>query len=455
MVGMMKSWKLLCLFFILSGALSYAQNAPFASISVNKNEVYVGEPIQIVVTAYTPTYFTAPANFENVKISGAFTVFFKSEPTSNTFNRKRFSGIKRTYNVFPYESKNLTIPPFIIHVTTPGPEGGYKGAEMTLRSRERKIAVKDVPDNFKPNEWLVANNLRMSERWSNNTKDVKVGDVISRTVERTVYGTVAELIHPIDWDSLPNVSQYPARSSIENIKADRTISAKRTEGVRYLFEKEGIYNIPEKEITWWNPVQNRLYKKTLSGITITVKPNPDLGMITSMKDSLENLNQSLLKEQTKVEEEKKELSILGLSLRDFLIALAVALVALSYLIKILKITYQKYKVKRAHFLQSEPYFFMRFLKNISTQKRDHILNSMYQWIDKLELEQPTMHALNKFIKSKNLKIEIKDIEAQLEANKKSLVLNKKTWIKSRKKYLYKKAHSNVKGDWINPQTLAN
>lgn len=441
--------------FILTGAVAAAQNAPFASISVNKNEVYVGEPIKIVVTAYTPTYFTAPANFENIKIPGAFTVFFKSEPTSNTFNGKRFSGIKKTYNVFPYEAKDLTIPPFNIKVTTPGAEGGYQGIEMTLSTRERKIIVKDVPNNFDENEWLVASNLQLRESWIGNTKEVKVGDVISRNVERTVYGTVAELIHPIVWDSLPNVSMYPTRSNIENIKSETAISAKRTEGVRYLFEKEGTYIIPEKEITWWNPVQNRLYKKTLSGLTIEVKPNPDLGMITSMKDSLDSLNQKIQKEQTQVEEEKKELTILGLSLRDFLIVAVAVIVLLVYLIKYLKKVYSRYKEKKAKFLKSEPYYFMKFLKSISSQKTGKILNNMYQWIDKLELEQPTIHSLNDFIQSKSLTKEIKAIESQLEANKKELVLNKKIWIKSRKKYLYKVAHPHVSEDWINPQTLAN
>lgn len=447
--------KLLSIFFILSSNLLFAQNAPFASISVNKSEVYISEPIKITVTVYTPTYFTAPANFENIQIQGAFTVFFKSEPTSKTFNGKQFSGIKKTYNVFPYEAKDLTIPPFNIVITTPGPEGGYKGVEMRLATKERSIKVNDVPNNFDSNEWLVANNLRLSESWQGNTKEVKVGDVISRNVERTVYGTVGELVHPIIWDSIPNTSMYPTRSTIENIKSETAISAKRTEGVRYLFEKEGTYTIPEKEITWWNPVRNRLYKKTLSGLTVTVKPNPDLGMVTSMKDSLDSLNQTLKKEQTTPEEEKEALTILGLSLRDFLIALVVSGFLLYYLVKILSKYYKKYREKRKKFLQSEMYFFMKFLKSISTQETDKILTAMYRWIDKLDLEQPTMHALNEFIHYKSLSKEIDAIETQLKSPNKLLVLNKKIWMKSRTKYNEKKKHPYVSSDWINPQTLEN
>lgn len=449
MVGIKKIAVVFLLMF-LSGISTTMAQSPFASISVNKNSVYVGEPIKVVVTAYTPTYFTAPAKFENIQIKGAFSVFFKANPVSRIINNVRYSGIQRTYNIFPYDEKNVEIPPFEIRIVTPV-DGGYQGVERTVKTKKKIVKVKPVPEGFDKDEWLVASNVRVTENWKGNVKEVKVGDVIEQHIERTAYGTVAELILPIIWDTIPNVSLYPTRSSVENIKSETAISAKRTEGVRYLFEKEGDYIIPEREITWWNPNTNKLYKKTISGLNLKVIPNPDLGMMQSMKDSLDLLNKSLKKEEAPVEEEK-ELTILGMSLKEFLIKLGLLIVLLYYVVKYLKKLIAKISNKREAYLHSEKYFFTEFIKSIASKNHKKILNKMYHWLDNLELESPTMQSLGKYVDDKKLNDEIEKIMHQLESDSKQLKLNAPVWIEARKNYLKQKNKANtiVDSNWINP-----
>lgn len=448
MVKLDKSNIVFFMLFIFGLQAVFAQS-PFASISVNKNSVYVGEPIRIVVTAYTPTYFTQPAKFENIQIKGAFSVFFKANPTSRTINKVRYSGIQRVYNVFPYDDKDVEIPPFVITIVSPQ-DGGYEGVERKIQTKARTIKVKQVPEGFNREDWLVASNLRVVENWRGNIKEVKVGDVIERHVERTAYGTVAELILPIIWDSIPNVSLYPTRSTVENIKSETAISAKRTEGVRYLFEKEGEYSIPERDITWWNPNSNKLYKKTISALNVKVLPNPDLGMMQSMKDSLDLLNQSLKKEDLQSEEEEKELTILGYTLKEFLIRLALVIFILYYAIKFVKRWIKYFNEKRKAYLLSEKYQFGEFLKTISSKNPKKILNKMYYWLDGLEIEAPTMESFAKKVGDEALFLEIKNIEDQLRGNPSQLKLTTKTWIFARKKYLKNQNETILETDWINP-----
>ncbi len=123
-------------------------------------------------------------------------------------------------------------------VETPD-EGAYKGVKRLVKTKERKINVKPVPPGYSRSEWLVASGMLVKESWSGDKTEVKGGDVLERSISREVSGTVSELIPPINWESLPGVSLYPARSEVNNHKTRTAISASRRDGIRYLFEKEG------------------------------------------------------------------------------------------------------------------------------------------------------------------------------------------------------------------------
>ena len=166
------------------------------------------------------------------------------------------------YHVFPYSEKDLLFPSLDITVESPA-EGDYKGARHLVKSAEKRIRVTPVPAGFDRDEWLVTTGLGISDNWEGDLQHVKVGDVLERQITRTAQGTVSELIPPIGWDSVPDVSMYAARSVVRNNKTATDISAVRTETMRFLFEKEGEVILPEMVFSWYDPVQKQLYKRTL------------------------------------------------------------------------------------------------------------------------------------------------------------------------------------------------
>jgi len=284
-----------------------------------------------LVLAYTTTWFTKGVNFGNVKVNGAFTVYFRSLSSSKNINGKRYSGVVAIYNVFPYDNKDLEFPSLELSVETPN-DGDSKGVNRTIKTRARKIAVKNVPNNYDRDQWLVSSGVTVNESWQGDLKNVKVGDVIQRRISRIAYRTVSELIPPIKWDSIEAVSLYPTRADINSKKTKTSISASRSEGVRYLFEKEGTVILPEITINWWNPRQNKLFKRTLKSRTVEVLPNPNLGMLETVRDSLQVAQQDL-KEEDSEDIEKK---IFGLSIKDFLSYLLIALITLYALYRFFK-----------------------------------------------------------------------------------------------------------------------
>mgnify|MGYP000539152597 FL=1 len=102
--------KYTALLIFLIGIGTFAQGHLSSSVSLSKNSVYVGEPVQVTVSVFTSTWFTKGVNPGNIKVNGAFTVYFRSLSTSKQVNGKTFAGVQLYFNVFPYENEPIEFP---------------------------------------------------------------------------------------------------------------------------------------------------------------------------------------------------------------------------------------------------------------------------------------------------------------------------------------------------------
>jgi hypothetical protein len=306
--------------------------------------------------------------------------------------------------------------------------------------------VKPIPPDFTGDQWLVATGLTVNDRYPKNVTEVKAGDVWTRSITRTAYGTVAELIPPMDWDSIPGISQYPSRSQVESHKTKTAIYATRTETMRYLFTEEGDVTIPAKTIYWFHPAREKLYKKTLPEISLKVIPNPDLGMVKSIRDSL---NVQLTSETAEIQAEDQPLSILGLTLAQFSIGTAMSLLLLWLIIKGLNLLVHYLRKKRKDYLHSERYYFRRFKKALHTKKLKSIENALYGWLDQLSIREPSAYGLADIVGLKDLENEVRKLHRSLEHNQSSVELDPAVWTRAKKAYFERQSNKSV-SDWINP-----
>ena len=433
------------IFILLIGTLFFGTakaQSVFANVSINKSSVFIGEPVQVSVKVYTSTWFTKGVDIGNIQVNGAYTVYFRSVSRSFKNKGKTYAGVELIYNVFPYQETNISFPALEIEVETPK-EGGFKGIKRTVKTKPKTISVKPAPSNFEDNQWLVASGLSVTQNWIGDFKNVKVGEVLTRSINRTAYGTVSELIPPISWDSIPTASLYPSRSKLSNNKTKTAISATRNETVKYLFEKEGEVDLPEMVFTWYNPYKKRLFKKTLKGIKIQVNPNPDLGILASVRDSLQ------LKQQKEIEPKVNEKSqlIMGLTPKQFALALIIFILITFIIIKIILRAIPWLKHRRKQYLKSEAYFYKRFRHAIKSREQKSIENSLYRWIDELNLETPNLEYFIKTYGNKNMN---NHYGAGVEKFINNIKL--KEWDKARKNYRLKSVPSKFSKEtqWINP-----
>ena len=427
-------------------------------VTTNKSSAYIGEPIELTVSVYSSTWFTSGIDVGNIQVEGAFTVFFRSVTNTKQFSGNNFAGVDFIYNVFPNKEGEITIPVLNINIESPKP-GDHKGIAHTINTKPKTIIVKGVPLGKDPNKWLVSTSLNINENWSKSIENVKVGDVIQRSISRSAGNTVSEFIPPILWDSIQGVSSYPKRPSVRTNKTKTYVSAQRTESVNYLFEKEGEIIFPEIEFTFWNFRTKKFYSKKIPEKRISVLPNADLEMLISIKKSLSN--------KTNIEnsEDEKKILILGISPKEFFKFLILSLIGLYFLIKIIKWSYLNSIKKYNTYLNSEKFAFRNIEEALNKKDLKKYLNFIHKWLFKLELKEPTLDYFTQNYGTEALKTLVKEYQNEIFNHGHSNTVNFSDLLKELKnsrKYYFKAVKDKRKKTlqrsyqkWLNPITKNN
>jgi hypothetical protein len=246
-----------------------------------------------------------------------------------------------------------------------------------LKTPPRHFIVKPVPEKLKGENWLVAKNVFIKEHWNKSLHNLKVGDVIERTVTIDAKGTLPQFIPSLHHASLSFASEYLQDAELDDERNEYDANGRLTQSVIYLLEKEGDFVIPAVEIQWWNPLNSKLFKRTAASAKIHVQPNPNLGMMASIKDSLA-ATQTI---KTTVTPHKGPLRIAGIAWYWFMVYLLAALALLYMIARFSLQVYTTLKARRMAYLQSDRYWFRQLQAN--SKLNAAFVDNMYRWWDRI------------------------------------------------------------------------
>ncbi len=374
--------KIYILLFTIVATLSTALATSFARVDLNRSSVYVQQPFRVTITVYTSTWFTAPLEFDNLQIPNTFIIpFSRTVPGVFTVDGRQYAGVQFYYIVFPYKVGQFTIPPLNITAQTP-PEGSTVGKKITLQTNTASFTVKDVPDHLKSsNAWFVAKSASISETWTPALRNVKVGDVVKRTITINAAGTLPQFIPNITpQEDLGWASTYPQSAALTDLRDDHDANGRSTQSVTYLFEKEGTFTIPAITLSWWNPNTSRMFTKSTANIEVNVAANPNLGILTTLKDSLATMQGPVAKQA------EGPTLILGMRWYTFSVVVIVLLAAVVLLAVYARRLLKFIQRKREIYLGSEACRFRAFIKKKGDDKT--ILQALYAWWDRIR-EKPS------------------------------------------------------------------
>ena len=372
------------------GGYSYAQS--FATMRVNTHNVYKQQPIRASITIYTSTWFTDSPDLGTIHIPNTFVLPFKRTQSAIRYvNNKKYATLEFYYLIFPYESGEITIPELKISISTP-PEGDYIGVKRNLKTKPITLNVKEEPEGFSGIEWLIAKNVTITDKWNKPLKEAKVGEVIERTITIRATGTLPafipeSILKEEDWAGI-----YPREPQLKDTRTNKDANGIRIEKYRYLLEKEGTFTIEPITVVWWNAYLNKQFSRSSQKQTITVKRNPDLGILTTMRDSLSTSELALPNNPN-----KKPFSFLGLKLKQLLLLSAILFIAIFLLLKLSKAALRKWCRTKQNYLNSEKYWFDQLLKTYHKNTSQQ-LNALYNWL----IRRPNKHyTLDSFLKETN------------------------------------------------------
>lgn len=418
--------------------------------SINKESAYIGQPVQLTVSVYTDTWFTSGVDVGNIQVEGALTVYFRSVSNNKTFSGKNYSGVDFIYNLFPTQSGEITIPELTIQVESPKP-GGFEGIKHNIKTKPKTLKVIDIPVGYNPNNWLVSSSLNITQNWNASLENVKVGDVLQRTITRSAGGTLSEFIPAQVLDSIPGVSMYPTRPKVETKKTKTYVSAKRSETVNYLFEKEGNVVIPKIEFVYWNYNTNKSYKKVIDSLVVQVTPNADLEMLSTIKKQLEQ-------EQEQVEvNENKPFLILGMSPKRFIVSVILGFLILYLVIKLIIWLIRAIRKSYSNYLNSERYLFLKVIRSLKKRNTHDFYVMLNVWVLHLNMKEHNFEYFLRNYGTDDLKKAYGAMNNSLFENESKKTIDYHAVLEaikaSRKKYFNQlKEDKKVKldTDWLNP-----
>ncbi len=196
-------------------------------------------------------------------------------------NSTTYQVIERKYAIIAEEGNEITIPPLLFQAISIG--GGNRrfpadpffdrfsgrGQRLRARSQELKIALTQIPDEFKGKVWLPARKMAIMENLEGE-KEIKVGEPLTRTIQIEALGLTAEQLPEIKIKA-PDGSKIYLDQAEHQTEIDGTLlHAVKRQAMAFIPSQEGIFTLPEVTVEWWDIVNNRQQKAVLPARDVKV-----------------------------------------------------------------------------------------------------------------------------------------------------------------------------------------
>ena len=255
-----------------SGPMS-GQNV-FIQVNAEPENAYVGQQINITVQLYHNIQIangtlsdpeTANADFYRV---GNDISYMKS------INNKQYKVLERSFSMFAKTTGKLSIFPVSFRgqiEDRPDDSSSVSSSFMPQNrqikrsSNELSLNVREVPSSYSGKYWLPANDLRLSEKWSDQGAQLQVGDLISREINLIAEGLPAESLPEKIMDSNNNgFNVYPDKASRNNQDIGNNIVGTVEQKYALIMSRAGNQDVPELKIKWWDVDEDIEKEATLS-----------------------------------------------------------------------------------------------------------------------------------------------------------------------------------------------
>ena len=191
-------------------------------------------------------------------------------------SNQRFIVFERTYYLFPQRAGRLEINPveFSGQIVTGNHFFNMNSKFFRDRSEAHELEISKIPAPFSAKDWLIAEDLTVTDEWSQEPTEAVVGEPITRTIRLSAKN--ANMANKL---TLPFKSTDKYKVYAEN--PSETVIAK-PEGLQIVKEykfavspiKAGEVEIPSLKIKWWSSADDKIKTAQVNEVKLVAQEAP-------------------------------------------------------------------------------------------------------------------------------------------------------------------------------------
>lgn len=233
----------------------------------------VNQQVILYIEVATPRWFTQGTRIGTIEVPNVIAKQRNQLATNYTQRENGETWARQRWEVtlYPQESGRIVVPSIPVEVGVSAPDG----SKVVGHLYTNPVAFNTtLPSGLLTSEqqWFVASQAQVDQKWQVSQEALKVGDVITRTVSIAATDSLSVLLPQVmNSDSSEQFQAYATPNDLEDTQTRGVYKSKRTEQVTYVVQQGGDITFPDYSVTWWDSKKEALQTVVLKGKSYSVK----------------------------------------------------------------------------------------------------------------------------------------------------------------------------------------
>ncbi|MFI3123356.1 MAG: BatD family protein [Methylococcales bacterium] len=249
----------------------------YLEVTTNTEKPLIQSQVLYTVKLFRRVNWTN-ASLKEPELNDAVIEKLADEKYSTQINGVTYEVIEQKYAIFPQKSGAITIKPLVLtaDIVARGQQtNSFFNSQITQRrivkSNSITLNVQPIPATFTDSHWLTAENVELTQTWSGDFSQMKVGEPLTRTLKLVARGsTVGQLPELNNMKIDAQLKAYNDQPVSHEDKTTTGIMASREEKIAFIPAKAGNYTLPEIQVSWFNMQSQKIEIATLPEVNLNV-----------------------------------------------------------------------------------------------------------------------------------------------------------------------------------------
>ncbi len=246
---------------------------PQITVEVPDTPAIVGQPAIVRIKVLVPTFMPQPPEFPSLEQQNLLVRLPEraSGPISGTVNGETWSGVQRSYRVYPLTAGPVVFDAQEVGVTYADPRTNDPIQVSVEIPRMQIRAV--IPEGAQGLDPLIIAKGFTIEQTIEGSTEMRAGDAITRKLSARIAGTTPLLIPTLTPQiQTPLLRAYPKEPRFSETQDRGVMSGQRAEETVYIAQDGGEMQLPAVSIDWFNLETNQIETVSVPEARLTLAP---------------------------------------------------------------------------------------------------------------------------------------------------------------------------------------